>query len=113
MVGENKLKSENSLRRFSCFVISDVVQILTSTVVECHRAGMRGSAFDYASMLMRQEYRQNIDVKYKSKIENIVRLVQENVLGPCVLSPPQAAAGGNKTQGSNTIMSTSIKFALK
>ena len=25
--------------------------------------------------------------------------------------PPQAAAGGNKTQGSNTIMSTS--FALK
>lgn len=52
---------------------SHVVQILTSTVVECHRAGMRGSAFDYASMLMRQEYRQNIDVKYKSKIENIVR----------------------------------------
>ena len=33
-----------------------------------------------------------------------------SVLGPCVQSP-QAAAGGNKTQGSNTIMSTS--FALK
>ncbi|XP_063720528.1 WD repeat-containing protein 19-like isoform X2 [Symsagittifera roscoffensis] len=52
---------------------SHVIQILTSTVVECHRSGMRGSAFDYASMLMRQEYRQNIDPKYKSKIENIVR----------------------------------------
>ncbi|XP_075260010.1 WD repeat-containing protein 19-like isoform X2 [Convolutriloba macropyga] len=52
---------------------SHVIQILTSTVVECHRSGMKGSAFDYASMLMRQEYRQNIDPKYKSKIENIVR----------------------------------------
>eukprot|EP00798_Chlamydomonas_sp_ICE-L_P012692 gene12692-15924_t len=34
-----------------------VVPILTSTVIECHRACMRKTAFEYASMLMRPEYR--------------------------------------------------------
>ena len=27
-------------------------------------------------------------------------------IGPCHLSPPQTATGGNKREGSNTIMST-------
>ena len=35
-----------------------VVPILTSTVIECHRAGLKKTAFEYASMLMRPEYRQ-------------------------------------------------------
>ena len=34
-----------------------VVPILTSTVIECQRAGFRDSAFEYASTLMRQASR--------------------------------------------------------
>ena len=33
-----------------------IVPIITSTVIECHRAGLRASAFEYATMLMRPEY---------------------------------------------------------
>lgn len=51
----------------------DIVPILTSTVIECHRAGLKNSSFSYAAMLMRPEYRNNIDLKYKKKIEMIVR----------------------------------------
>ena len=40
-----------------------VVPILTSCVIECHRAGLRGSAFEYASTLMRPEYREQLQVK--------------------------------------------------
>ena len=50
-----------------------IVPILTSTVIECHRAGLKHSSFSYAAMLMRPEYRQKIDLKYKKKIEQIVR----------------------------------------
>ena len=50
-----------------------VVPIITSTVIECHRAGLRGAAFEYASMLMRPEYRTQIQEAYKRKIEAIVR----------------------------------------
>ncbi|XP_058458948.1 WD repeat-containing protein 19 isoform X2 [Malaya genurostris] len=50
-----------------------VVPILTSTVIECHRTGLRKSAFEYAVMLMRSEYRHQIDAKYVKKIESIVR----------------------------------------
>ena len=49
------------------------VPILTSTVIECHRAGLRASAFEYATMLMRPEYRSQIGEAYKRKIEAIVR----------------------------------------
>nr|XP_039264721.1 WD repeat-containing protein 19-like [Styela clava] len=50
-----------------------IVPILTSTVVECHKSGLRASSFSYAAMLMRPEYRNKIDEKYKRKIEQIVR----------------------------------------
>ncbi|KAK3240077.1 hypothetical protein CYMTET_50059, partial [Cymbomonas tetramitiformis] len=50
-----------------------VVPILTSTVIECQRSGNKKTAFEYASMLMRPEYRQQISAQYKRKIENIVR----------------------------------------
>ena len=49
------------------------VPILTSTVIECHRSGLKRSAFDYASMLMRPEYRPQIAAQYKRRIEAIVR----------------------------------------
>ena len=50
-----------------------VVPILTSTVIECHKGNLRASAFEYATMLMRPEYRQQIGEAYKRKIEAIVR----------------------------------------
>ena len=50
-----------------------VVPILTSTVIECQRAGLKSSAYEHAVMLMRPEYRANIDVNLKRKIEAIVR----------------------------------------
>lgn len=53
--------------------IADIVPILTSTVIECHRAGLKHSAFNFAAMLMRPEYRAQIDAKYSKKIEAIVR----------------------------------------
>lgn len=49
------------------------VAILTSTVIECYRAGLKQSAFQFAALLMRPENRGAIDAKFKRKIESIVR----------------------------------------
>ncbi|KAK9870346.1 hypothetical protein WA026_006430 [Henosepilachna vigintioctopunctata] len=57
---------------------SHIVPILTSTVIECHRAGLRHAAFKYASLLMNPEYRKNIDAKYAKKIEGVVRRPPKN-----------------------------------
>eukprot|EP00735_Rhodelphis_limneticus_P002837 TRINITY_DN1387_c0_g1::TRINITY_DN1387_c0_g1_i1::g.20098::m.20098 TRINITY_DN1387_c0_g1::TRINITY_DN1387_c0_g1_i1::g.20098 ORF type:complete len:1400 (-),score=364.31,sp/Q3UGF1/WDR19_MOUSE/44.20/0.0,IKI3/PF04762.7/0.00012,IKI3/PF04762.7/2.2,WD40/PF00400.27/1e+02,WD40/PF00400.27/1e+03,WD40/PF00400.27/0.025,WD40/PF00400.27/2.4e+03,eIF2A/PF08662.6/0.00032,Clathrin/PF00637.15/1.4e+03,Clathrin/PF00637.15/8.4e+02,Clathrin/PF00637.15/0.11,Clathrin/PF00637.15/0.91,Clathrin/PF00637.15/51,Clathrin/PF00637.15 len=54
-----------------------IVNILTSTVVECQRAKLYQTAFEYASMLMRPEYRKNIKPDLKPKIEAIVRKRQK------------------------------------
>lgn len=51
----------------------DIVQILTTAVVECQKAGMNNTAFNFAMLLMRPEYRDQIDAKYKKKIEMLVR----------------------------------------
>lgn len=56
-----------------CLHILDIVPILTSTVIECHRAGLKNAAFNFAAMLMRPEYRGQVDAKYSKKIEAIVR----------------------------------------
>ncbi|KAM7249132.1 hypothetical protein ACFE04_011141 [Oxalis oulophora] len=53
--------------------LNDAVPILTSTVIECHRANMKLSAFKFASVLMKPDYKQQIDEKYKKKIEGIIR----------------------------------------
>lgn len=50
-----------------------VVPILTSTVIECQRAGLKSSAYEHAVLLMRPEYRASIDANLKRKIEAIVR----------------------------------------
>ena len=60
-----------------------VVPILTSTIIECHRSGLKQSAFSYAVVLMRPEHRSSIDEKYRKKIEGIVR------------RPPQKAPNGD------------------
>lgn len=39
-----------------------VVPILTSTVIECQRAGLKKTALEYACTLMRPEYRQVCNV---------------------------------------------------
>ena len=40
---------------------------------------MKKSAFNYAVMLMRSEYRDHIDPKYAKKIESIVRKAPKNI----------------------------------
>ena len=52
-----------------------VVPILTSTVIECHRSGLKRSAMEYATVLVRPEYRSSIAEAYKKKIESLVRWV--------------------------------------
>lgn len=49
------------------------VSILTSTVIECVRSGLKKSAFDNASVLMHPEYHEEIDERFRKKIEGIVR----------------------------------------
>jgi len=66
-----------------------IVPILTSTVIKCAQAGYKKTAYDYASMLMRPEYRSQIADAYKRKIETIVRKPdkeakdEEEVLAEC------------------------------
>ena len=64
---------------------SHIVPILTSTVIECQRAGLKTSAFNYAVVLMRPEHRSEIDEKYRKKIEGIIRKPQKTEEEPLVL----------------------------
>ncbi|KAL3685980.1 hypothetical protein R1sor_004002 [Riccia sorocarpa] len=64
-----------------------VVPILISTVIECHLSGLKRTAFEYATMLMRPEYRNQITSAYKRKIESIVRkpekTEEDETVTPC------------------------------
>lgn len=66
---------------------SHVVPILTSTVIECQRANLKRSAFEYAALMMRPEYRQHIEPRFKQKIEALIRRPSkeeaEEELTPC------------------------------
>lgn len=58
------------------------MRILTSTVIECQRAGLKASAYEYASQLiMNPEHRNAMDAKYKRKIEAIVRRPNKEEVG--------------------------------
>ena len=65
-----------------------IVQLLTKTVIECNKVGLQRSAFDYAALLMRPEYRlgtpqvffllnqkcrEAVDQKYRRPVEKLVR----------------------------------------
>ncbi|KAM3864863.1 WD repeat-containing protein 19 [Diretmus argenteus] len=63
------IRVSNNISKFP----EHIVSILTSAVIECHRAGLKNSAFSFAAMLMRPEYRHKIDPKYRKKIEAMVR----------------------------------------
>lgn len=52
---------------------SHVVPILTSAVIECQRADLKKSCYEYACTLMRPEYRDQIPETFKAKIEKQVR----------------------------------------
>ncbi|RWS02784.1 WD-repeat protein-like protein, partial [Dinothrombium tinctorium] len=47
--------------------------ILTSAAIECQRAGLKKHAMQFATTLMKEEYRERIDPKFKRKIETFVR----------------------------------------
>ncbi|KAI5712448.1 hypothetical protein M8J76_013327 [Diaphorina citri] len=47
--------------------------ILTSTVIECKKANLQESALKFATLLLRPEYRSNLEDKYRKQIELIVR----------------------------------------
>ncbi|KAF7987479.1 hypothetical protein HCN44_003241 [Aphidius gifuensis] len=68
------IRVANNISKFP----SHIVPILTSTVIECHRAGLKFAAFNFAAMLMRPEYRMQVDAKYSKKIEAIVRKPPRN-----------------------------------
>jgi hypothetical protein len=70
-----------------------VVPLLTSTVIECQRAGLKSQSYEYAVMLVRPEYRSMLDPNLKRKIEAIVRRKQAHGEGeiaddmtPCPIS---------------------------
>ncbi|XP_029905954.1 WD repeat-containing protein 19 [Myripristis murdjan] len=63
------IRVSNNISKFP----AHIVPILTSAVIECNRAGLKNSAFSFAAMLMRPEYRNNINPKYRKKIEAMVR----------------------------------------
>ncbi|KAI1286712.1 WD repeat-containing protein 19 [Halotydeus destructor] len=49
------------------------VPILTSTVIECQKAGMKKLSVQFAIQLTKPEFREQIDPKFKRKIETLVR----------------------------------------
>ncbi|KAI9149771.1 hypothetical protein H9P43_009950 [Blastocladiella emersonii ATCC 22665] len=70
-----------------------VVPILTSTVLECLRTGLKGSAAEFAAVLMRPENRGRVDAKYKKKIETLVRKQQEDDRDPVEETSPCVYCG--------------------
>ncbi|CAB1443249.1 unnamed protein product [Pleuronectes platessa] len=74
---EDHLKAGHMRNRVSNYISrfpKHVVTILTGAVIECHRSGLKDSAYRLAAMLMRPEYRNEIDKKYRRRIEWLVRL---------------------------------------
>ena len=63
------IRVAKSVSRFK----NHVVPILTSTVMECQRAGLKQTALHWAGVLMRPEHRNDIPPQFKRKIESLVR----------------------------------------
>ncbi|KAF5289365.1 hypothetical protein FQR65_LT11876 [Abscondita terminalis] len=69
------IRVSNNISKFP----SHIVPILTSAVIECHRAGLKNAAFNFASMLIQNpEYRKQVDAKYSKRIEGVVRKPPKN-----------------------------------
>lgn len=65
----NLIRVSNNISQFPTHMIN----ILTSTVAECSKAGLKEQAHNWALVLMQPESRKNIPDSYKKKIENIAR----------------------------------------
>ncbi|CAE7671037.1 Wdr19, partial [Symbiodinium sp. KB8] len=63
------LRCVDDLSRFAF----NATAVLTMTVVECHRAGLKRSATEFARVLMDDEHREKIDGKLRRNIEALVR----------------------------------------
>lgn len=74
----SRKQNESIISVVTTKIFLDTVPILTSAVIECHRAGLKHAAFKYAKQLMNPEYRKNIDSKYAKKIEAVVRKPPKN-----------------------------------
>ena len=76
----------------------DIVPILTSTVIECHKVGLKHTGYTYASMVLRAEYREKIDPRYRRRFEGLVRRPEKllpkeaEILGSAAPCPFCAAA---------------------
>ena len=87
---EDHVKAARLLLRISQNISkfpAHVVPILTSTVIECYRSGLKRSAFEQAAVLMRPENRNQLDPKFRKKIEQIIRRPEQEELNenvsPC------------------------------
>ncbi|KAL5968443.1 WD repeat-containing protein 19 [Taenia solium] len=56
---------------------SHIVPILSSTVIECQKVNLKYTSFTYASTLLRAEYKEKIDPRYRRRFEGIVRRPQK------------------------------------
>ena len=52
---------------------TNMVNILTSTVAECTKANLKQGAFNWACVLIRPEYRNQIPPAFQKKVESIAR----------------------------------------
>ena len=75
------IRVANNISKFP----AHAVNILTSTVIECFRSGLKKSAFEFATTLLQPEYRKQLDDKYKKKIETIVRYAGQKAVGSICL----------------------------
>ncbi|CAK1578047.1 unnamed protein product [Parnassius mnemosyne] len=69
------------------FFPTQQLSILTSTVIECSRAGLKHQAHHWAKVLMQPEYRSQIDPKYVKKIESAVRHLPRDTAAPEPAAP--------------------------
>jgi len=102
------IRVANSISKFP----SHVVPILTSAVITCQRAGLKNSAFSFAAMLMRPEYRDLIDLKYKKKMEMIVRKPDKSELEEPKTACPFCAASLAETELTCFSCKNNIPFCI-
>jgi WD repeat-containing protein 19 len=63
------LRCVGDLSKFS----TNATPLLTTTVIECHRSGLKRTAYEHARILMGDEYKGKVDEKLQRKIEALVR----------------------------------------
>lgn len=97
---------------------ADVVPIITSTVMECYKAGLRKSALEWACFLMQPEQRPNIDPKFFKSIENIVRSahplsVRMSAPGVCLKQRSDCCMNSPHRKANNTVPSRPTRSCVR